>query len=101
MGPRRSREIVQLYASRPGSEVERPVRWLAGFTAVEADAGEDVTVAVAIKPRALEYWNVDGGKWELATGTFQLFAGPSSVVLALTTEIVIWPQSRRFGALGG
>ena len=27
-----SKEIVQVYASRPGSAVERPVRWLVGFT---------------------------------------------------------------------
>lgn len=35
VGQRRGREIVQQYASRPGSELERPVRWLVGFTAVE------------------------------------------------------------------
>ena len=95
VGPRRGREIVQLYAGRPGSELERPVRWLVGFTAVEADAGEAVTAAVAIRPRALEHWNVDVGKWELETGTFQLFAGSSSAVLPLITEIAILPQSRR------
>jgi beta-glucosidase len=95
MGPRRGREIVQLYASRPGSALERPVRWLVGFTAVEADAGEAVTAAVAVRPRALEHWNVDVGRWELETGTFQLFAGSSSAVLPLTTEIAILPQGRR------
>ena len=95
VGQRRGREIVQLYASRPGSELERPVRWLVGFTAVEADAGEDVTAAIAIRPRALEHWNVDVGKWELETGTFQLFAGSSSAVLPLITEIAILPPSRR------
>jgi beta-glucosidase len=94
MGSRRSKEIVQLYASRPGSAVERPVRWLVGFTAVEADAGEDVTAAVAIKPRALEHWNGDAGRWELETGTFRLFAGSSSAVLSLTAEIAILPESR-------
>jgi beta-glucosidase len=94
-GPRRSREVIQLYASRPGSKVERPVRWLVGFTAVEADPGEDVTTAIAIRPRALEHWNVEAGRWELETGTFQLFAGSSSAVLPLTTDIAILPERRR------
>ena len=89
VGPRRSKEIVQLYASKAGSALERPVRWLVGFAAVEADAGEHVTATVVVKPRALSHWNVDAGRWELEAGTFQLSAGPSSAVLPLTTEIAI------------
>ena len=50
-GGRRGREVVQLYASRPGGEVERPVRWLAGFAPVEAEPGETVTATVHV-PRA-------------------------------------------------
>ena len=41
-GARRGREVVQVYASRPDSAVERPPRWLAGFEIVEADPGEEV-----------------------------------------------------------
>ena len=40
-GTRRGREVVQLYASRADGGVERPVRWLAGFAPVEAEAGRD------------------------------------------------------------
>jgi beta-glucosidase len=39
-GSRPGREVVQLYASRPDSAVERPPRWLVGCAAVEAAAGE-------------------------------------------------------------
>jgi beta-glucosidase len=95
VGLRRSKEIVQVYASHAGSAVERPVRWLVGFTVIEADAGERVTAAVVIKPRALEHWNVDAGRWEREAGTFRFHAGPSSAVLPLTTEIAILPESRR------
>ena len=91
VGLRRSKEIVQVYASRPGSAVERPVRWLVGFTAVAADAGEEVMAAVTIRPRALEHWNVNVGRWELEPGTFQLFAGSSSAALPLTAEIATIP----------
>jgi beta-glucosidase len=95
VGPRHSKEIVQLYASRAGSALERPVRWLVGFAAIEADAGEQVTAAVVVKPRAFLHWNVDAGRWEREGGTFQLHAGPSSAVLPLAAEIAILPERRR------
>ena len=38
-GARRGREVVQVYASRPDSAVERPVKWLAGFAVVDAGPG--------------------------------------------------------------
>jgi beta-glucosidase len=94
VGPRRSKEIVQLYASNAGSAVERPVRWLVGFTAIEADAGEHVTAVVVVKPRAFLHWILDAGRWEWEAGTFELHAGPSSAVLPLSTEIALLPESR-------
>jgi beta-glucosidase len=90
-GTRRGREVIQLYASRPDSTVERPLRWLAGFAAVTADAGEDVTAVVTVSPRAFEHWNVDTGRWAVEPGTFQLAAGPSVAVLPVATEIGIVP----------
>ncbi|MDA0184633.1 glycoside hydrolase family 3 C-terminal domain-containing protein, partial [Solirubrobacter phytolaccae] len=79
-GTRRGREVVQLYASRPGSAVERPARWLAGFAVVEADAGEEVTVDVPLSPRAFQHW--DGG-WQTEPGAFVLEAGRSVADLKL------------------
>ena len=45
-GTRPGREVVQIYASRPDSSIERPARLLAGFAVVEAAAGEEVIVDV-------------------------------------------------------
>ena len=51
-GARPGREIVQVYASRPDSAVERPLRWLAGFATAEAAAGAEVEVdGAAGRPR--------------------------------------------------
>ncbi|XVQ07318.1 fibronectin type III-like domain-contianing protein [Spirillospora sp. CA-255316] len=47
-GERAGAEVVQVYLSRPDSAVERPVRWLAGFTKVRAGAGRTVTVEVPL-----------------------------------------------------
>ncbi len=84
-GSRRGREVVQVYASRPGSAVERPAKWLAGFAAVDADPGETVTVGILIPERALQHWT--GGTWATEPGPFTLSAGPSSASLPLTARL--------------
>ena len=84
-GSRRGREVVQVYASRPDSAVERPAKWLTGFATVDADPGESVTVGILIPERAFQHWTGDG--WSTEPGTFVLVAGPSSASLPLTTTI--------------
>jgi beta-glucosidase len=86
-GSRRGREIIQVYASRPDSAVERPVKWLAGFAAVDADPGETVNVGILLPERGFQHW-ADGG-WTLEAGTFTLAAGPSSASLPLTASVTL------------
>ena len=88
-GRRRSREVVQLYASRPDSGIERPVRWLVGFAAVQADPGQTATATIIVPPRAFEHWSVQAGGWAVEPGTFKLTAGSSSAVLPLSAQIVL------------
>jgi beta-glucosidase len=73
-GTRRGREVIQVYASRPDSAIERPPRWLAGFAVIEADAGEEIVIDVPLAPRAFQHW--DGG-WQTEPGEFVLEAGRS------------------------
>ena len=86
-GPRSGREVVQIYASRPDSAVERPAKWLAGFAVVDADPGETVNVGILIPERVLAHWS-DGG-WTLEAGTFTLSAGSSSASLPLTASVTL------------
>ena len=88
-GPRRSREVVQVYASRPDSAIERPVRWLVGFAAVVADPEQLATATIIVRPRAFEHWSVGDGSWVLDPGTFDLAAGASSAVLPMSTRITV------------
>jgi beta-glucosidase len=74
-GERRGREVVQVYASKPDSAIERPPRWLAGYAIAEADPGEEVEVEVTIDPRAFQHW--DGG-WQTEPGDFDLEASSRS-----------------------
>jgi beta-glucosidase len=74
-GERAGREVVQVYASKPDSAIERPPRWLAGFAIAEAGPGEEVEVEVTIPPRALAHW--DGG-WTVEPGEFRFEARSAS-----------------------
>ncbi len=84
-GSRRGREVVQVYASRPDSAIERPAKWLAGFATVDADPGETVTVGIMIPERAFQHWTGDG--WSTEPGSFALSAGSSSASLPLTAPV--------------
>ncbi len=90
-GDRAGREVVQVYVSRPGSEVERPVRWLVGFAAAVAEPGQSVTVQVPLPTRALAHWDVDTHAWTVEPGTYTLAVGPSSADLPLVEELA-WTE---------
>lgn len=83
-GNRRGKQVVQVYAERPGSAVERPVRWLVASAPVRADAGETAGVTVNVPTRLLAYW--DNG-WQHEPGGYRLRIGTSVTNLPLETTI--------------
>ena len=91
-GDRAGREVVQVYAGRPQSEIERPVRWLAGFAGVTAQPGETVRAEITVPARAFEHWDVEAGGWATEPGGFGLEAGPSSEELPLRTSMEVAAQ---------
>jgi beta-glucosidase len=88
-GPRAGREVVQVYASRADSAVERPARWLAGFTCVDAGPGEEVTVDVAVPARAFAHWDTGSQGWRTEPGTVRLAVGRSCADLPLQAELTL------------
>lgn len=88
-GERHGKEVVQVYAARPDSAVERPELWLAGFAVAKAGPGETVDVPVRIAARALQHWSVTGHQWQTESGAFLLSAGRSACRLLLTDETVV------------
>ena len=88
-GSRAGREVVQVYASWPGSAVERPLRWLVGFAGVSAVPGESVEVAVEVPRRGLEYWDGAAQAWVLEAGEVELSAGRSSGDLRLRAALTV------------
>jgi beta-glucosidase len=88
-GARPGREVVQVYAARPASSIDRPVRWLVGFATVDADPGETVTVDVTLAARGFAHWDAESHAWAAEPGEFQLAVGPSSGVLPLATAVTV------------
>jgi beta-glucosidase len=82
-GDRIGKQVVQVYAERAESGVERPVRWLVGFAPVRAAAGETVTARIALPERRFAHWTERG--WEAEPGEYTLRVGASVADLRLST----------------
>lgn len=89
---RAGREVVQVYASHPGSALERPDRWLVGFATVEGGPGEEVTAAVHVPARGFAHWDVDQGHWAVEPGTRTLHVGHSLADLPLHVDLEVRPR---------
>lgn len=83
-GARDGKQVVQIYAERPVSVVDRPVRWLVGFAPARVPAGQRAQVLLTVPTRLLAYWQ-DG--WRYEPGAYQLRVGTSAVDLPLTAKV--------------
>ncbi|MGY1898688.1 glycoside hydrolase family 3 C-terminal domain-containing protein [Nocardia gipuzkoensis] len=84
-GDREGKQVIQVYLSRPNSAVDRPDRWLAGFTAVTLAPGDSRTVAITLAERAFQHWGPTG--WETEPGEFVVRVGTSVADLPHTASI--------------
>jgi beta-glucosidase len=79
-GQRAGKHVVQVYASRESSTVDRPARWLVGFAPVRLDAGTSAEVSIEVPARAFAHWEGgQDGRWAYEPGTFTLHVGASVV----------------------
>jgi beta-glucosidase len=86
IGERDGKQVVQVYAERSDSAVDRPVRWLVGSAPVRVAAGQTARVEVAVPTKYLAYW-ADG--WVYEPGDFRLRVGTTAVDLPLETTLEI------------
>jgi beta-glucosidase len=84
-GARAGRDVVQAYLSRPGSSVDRPARWLAGFGAVTAAPGEEAVASIDVPERSFAHWSERG--WTVEPGVFRLSVGRSAADTVLTVRV--------------
>jgi beta-glucosidase len=85
-GRRPGREVIQFYAGPAVADPGRPRRWLAGFAAVEAPAGEAATVTVALPERAFQIW--DNG-WQTVAGDYLIEAAHSLADVRLAAALTV------------
>jgi beta-glucosidase len=83
-GQRDGKQVVQVYAERPDSATDRPVRWLVGFAPVRVPAGQTAQVQIGVPTRLLAFWQ-DG--WRYEPGSYLLRAGTTVVDLPLSTKV--------------
>ncbi|GAA3764652.1 beta-glucosidase H [Salinactinospora qingdaonensis] len=88
-GERTGREVVQVYLGPVEPEPQRPVRWLAGFTTVDAVPGETAQVEVTLPRRAAETWDANARAWQLAPGEYRLHIGRSYADTPITAPLTV------------
>lgn len=88
-GDRPGREVVQLYATRLGAGMRRPVRTLAGFEKVSLAPGERRMVRIALGPRAFSHWDGAANAFRVEAGSWEIAAARSSRDLVATARVEI------------
>jgi beta-glucosidase len=86
-GERPGIETPQLYLKRgPARHQQR----LVGWSKVELQPDESKTVEIVVDPRLLANWDSKLGRWKVANGRYELFAGRNALdtALSLRTNIV-------------
>lgn len=83
------KETVQLYISKQGSKVERAEKELKAFKKVMIAAGSTANVSLNIAVSDLAYYDVQGKKWVVEPGKYQLLAGTSSRDIKQTAVITV------------
>ncbi len=85
-GSRFGKQVVQVYASRTDSKIDRPARWLVGFAEVHAAPGETKILDIDVRGREFAHWD---GEWKYEPGTFTLHIGTSVVDTVGTVDVAV------------
>ena len=86
-GKVKGKEIVQLYISKPDSNIIRPVLELKGFTKVELEPNEQKEVEISVPYEVLKVYVDDA--FRLEEGEYQIHIGMSSSDIKLSSSINI------------
>jgi beta-glucosidase len=85
-GERPGKQVVQVYAERADSALERPARWLVGFSVVRLPAGGSTMLSIPLRSRSFAHWDSREG-WAIEPGEFALRIGTSVTDLPVSAQI--------------
>ncbi len=83
------REVVQVYTGLVSETVQRPIRELKAFAAVELAAGESREVTLTVRRADLAYWHVRADRWIVEGGTYTVDVAASSRDIRSTTTVEV------------
>lgn len=82
------KEVVQIYVSKPDTEIDRPVRELKAFAKTPLlNSGESTVLTIHLSVSDLSYWNEDSSGWTLEEGSYTIHSASSSRDIRLSKEI--------------
>lgn len=88
-GPRRGKEVVQLYVGDPKCSVPRPPRELRGFEKVDLAPGESAAVQFRLTERDLSFFHPVRRRWFCEPGEFVIEIGSSSADLRRRASLTL------------
>lgn len=78
-GEMTGKEVVQLYVSKVGTTIDRPIRELEAFGKTRALAsGESEMIKMTVMSSELRYWDEGSNGWKLEPGEYKVLVGASS-----------------------
>jgi len=87
-GEAAGKEVVEIYVSKPDTEIDRPVQELKAFAKTPLlNSGETAEVTMSIPIPDLSYWDEDYSDWVFEKGTYVIHAASSSRDIRLSEEI--------------
>lgn len=100
-GKTAGKEVVQIYVSAPGKDMDKPARELKGFAKTRRLApGESETVEIMIPYESLASFNVDDSRWQVEGGDYTIMVADNAADAAPLTATVgekagvtgkVWP----------
>lgn len=77
-GSTSGKEVIQVYLSKPDSQIKRSVKELKGFRKVFVKANSSQRININIPIKEFAYYNVNRTDWEVESGEYVLHIGNSS-----------------------
>ncbi|MBN2773173.1 MAG: glycoside hydrolase family 3 C-terminal domain-containing protein [Prolixibacteraceae bacterium] len=89
-GETSGKEALEIYVSKPGTTIDRPVKELKAFTKTPLlNKGETAELTLTIPVSDLSYWDEENSGWALEKGVYVIHAASSSRDIRLSREVTL------------
>ena len=90
------KEVVQVYASAPASQLDKPVKELKAYAKTKSlKPGDSETLTMVINAADLASFVEESNSWEVEAGTYKFLIGASSRDIKATVEAEVAAKSTK------